>query len=146
MVGTAIRNSGRATAGTTRAVPDCSTNHSSADRIVVNSYNHESWTCLPRKSTLLPFDDLTGFDIENTYSSAEERIVQQYDNHCVTEFVNGNYINELFLNQYTLLGNYFNENELTQLERDTSNRLDIFSMNIYSLPKHGGEFLVFWSC
>ena len=29
----------RATAGTTRAVPDCSTNHSSADRIVVNSYN-----------------------------------------------------------------------------------------------------------
>ena len=26
-------------AGTTRAVPDCSTNHSSADRIVVNSYN-----------------------------------------------------------------------------------------------------------
>ena len=25
-------------AGTTRAVPDCSTNHSSADRIVVNSY------------------------------------------------------------------------------------------------------------
>ena len=36
-VGTA---SGRATAGTTRAVPDCSTNHSSADRIVVNSYSN----------------------------------------------------------------------------------------------------------
>ena len=31
--------SGRATAGTTRAVPDGSTTHSSADRIVVNSYN-----------------------------------------------------------------------------------------------------------
>ena len=31
--------SGRATAGTTRAVPDSSTNHSNADRIVVNSYN-----------------------------------------------------------------------------------------------------------
>ena len=30
---------GHATAGTTRAVPDCSNNHSSADRIVVNSYN-----------------------------------------------------------------------------------------------------------
>ena len=46
MVGTAIRNStrcagrrGRTTAGTTRAVPDCSTNHDSADHIVVNSYN-----------------------------------------------------------------------------------------------------------
>ena len=37
VVGTA---SGSTTAGTTRAVPDCSTNHSSVDRIVVNSYNH----------------------------------------------------------------------------------------------------------
>ena len=35
--------SGRATAGTTRAVPDCSTNHSSADRIVVNSYKTASF-------------------------------------------------------------------------------------------------------
>ena len=50
MGGTAIRHStrcagqrGRATAGTTRAVPDGSTTHSSADRIVVNSYNHTSW-------------------------------------------------------------------------------------------------------
>ena len=32
--------SGRAMAGTTRAVPDGSTTHSSADRIVVNSYSH----------------------------------------------------------------------------------------------------------
>ena len=31
--------SGRATTRTTRAVPDCSTNHSSADRIVVKSYS-----------------------------------------------------------------------------------------------------------
>ena len=33
-----IKASGRATAGTTRAVPDGSTTHYSADRIVVNSY------------------------------------------------------------------------------------------------------------
>ena len=32
--------SGRATAGTTPAIPDCSTNHSCADPIVVNSYNN----------------------------------------------------------------------------------------------------------
>ena len=36
--------SGRATVGTTRAVPNCSTNHSSAYRIVVNSYN-SSYVC-----------------------------------------------------------------------------------------------------
>ena len=51
--------SGRATAGTTRAVPDCSTNHSSADRIVVNSYNWpryglrwSGWYCNPEQHEL----------------------------------------------------------------------------------------------
>ena len=38
----------------------------------------------------LPFRDLTGFDIENTFSSAKERIVQLMDNHCITEFINDN--------------------------------------------------------
>ena len=34
-----VAASGRATAGTTRAVPDSCTNHTSADRIVANSFN-----------------------------------------------------------------------------------------------------------
>ena len=51
VVATVIRHStlyagrdrrGRLMAGTTRAVPDSSTNHSSAHRIVVNSYNLQS--------------------------------------------------------------------------------------------------------
>ena len=48
--------SGRATAGTTRAVPDGSTTHSSADRIVVNSFSYSwilaiVWVYSPLKST-----------------------------------------------------------------------------------------------
>ena len=54
MVGTAIWHStrcasrrGRVMAGTTCAVPDSSTNHSSADRIMVNSYNkHHNYTLM----------------------------------------------------------------------------------------------------
>ena len=91
----------------------------------------------------LPFRHLTGFDIENTFSSAKERIVQLMDNHCITEFINDNYINELFVNQDIPLCNYLNEDEFTQLKRETPNHLNIFSMNIRSLPKHGGESLVF---
>ena len=41
--------------------------------------------------------DMTGFDIEST--SAKERIVQLMDNHCITEFINENDINEFFVNQ-----------------------------------------------
>ena len=44
MIGTA---SDRATVRTTRAVADCSTNHSSADRIVVNSYINQSINLQP---------------------------------------------------------------------------------------------------
>ena len=40
----------------------------------------------------LPFSDLTGFDIEHTFLSAKERIVQLMDNHCITKFMNENYI------------------------------------------------------
>ena len=65
------------------------------------------------------------------------------DNHCITEFINDNYINELFVNQDIPLCNYLNEDVFTQLKRETPNHLNIFSMNIRSLPKHGGELLVF---
>ena len=40
--------------GTTRAVPDCSTNHSSADRIVVNSYNKCKQSASKNGSDCLP--------------------------------------------------------------------------------------------
>ena len=92
----------------------------------------------------LPFSDLTGFVIENTFSSAKERIVQLRDNHCITEFLNENHINELFVNQDIPLCNYLNEDEFTRLKRETPSHLNIFSMNIRSLPKHGGELLVFF--
>ena len=91
----------------------------------------------------LLFIDLTGFDIENTFSSAKERIVQLMDNHCITEFINENHINELFVNQDIPLCNYLNADAFTQLKRETPSHLNIFSMNIRSLPKRGGELLVF---
>ena len=93
----------------------------------------------------LPFRDLTGFDIENTFLSAKERIVQLMDNHCITEFINENYINELFVNQDIPLCNYLKEDKFTQLKRETPIHLNIFPMNIRSLPKQGGELLVFLS-
>ena len=44
-------------AGTTRAVPDCSTNHDSADRILVNSYNkvetNTLWSVQCRKPCII---------------------------------------------------------------------------------------------
>ena len=40
--------------------------------------------------------------------------------------------------------NYLNEDAFAQLQRETLSHLNIFSMDIRSLPKHGGELLVFF--
>ena len=74
--------SGRATAGTTRAVPDCSTNHSSADRIVVNSYNiliH--FVFLARRPTsagMIGVDDLTSNRCQTTSNHRADLIDCNY--------------------------------------------------------------------
>ena len=87
---------------------------------------------------------VTSPNIENTFSSAKERIVQLMDNHCITVFINENYINKLFVNQDIPLCNYFKEDEFTELKRETPSHLNIFSMNICSLQDHSGELLVFF--
>ena len=50
-----------AAACTTRAVPDCSTNHSIPDRIVVNSYSHwwsQTGVTVRKRPIWLKFDDI----------------------------------------------------------------------------------------
>ena len=53
VVPTGAAASGGATAGTTRAVPDSSTNHSGTNRIVVNSYYELVWPTLWRRLNMV---------------------------------------------------------------------------------------------
>ena len=54
-----------------------------------------------------------------------------------------NYIHGSFVNEDIPLFNYFLEDEFTQLKRETPSYLNIFSINICSLPKHGNDLVVF---
>ena len=101
-----------------------------------NSINFE--TCVRG-----PFSDLTGFDVEITLSSATERFVQLRDNHCINEFILETYLKYSIVTQGIALCNYFNEDEFAQFKRETPSNLNIFPINVCSLPKHGSDLLVF---
>ena len=91
----------------------------------------------------LPFGNLTDFDLENSYSTSKERIVQLMENHGIYDFIKENHFSDLFNNQDIPECAYFSEDEFIHLKRDAPSNLNVFSMNIRSLPKHGGELTVF---
>ena len=91
----------------------------------------------------LPFGNLTDFDLENSYSTSKERIVQLMENHGIHDFIKENHFSDLFHNQDIPECAYFSEDDFIRLKRDAPSNLNIFSMNIRSLPKHGGELSLF---
>ena len=91
----------------------------------------------------LPFGNLTDFDLENSYSTSKERIVQLMESHGIHDFIKENHFSDLFHNQDIPECAYFSEDDFIRLKRDAPSNFNIFSMNIRSLPKHGGELTVF---
>ena len=67
------------------------------------------------------------------------------DNYRLTEFLKENLFDELFNPNDIKQCDYFDEVKLVNLNRPTPSHLNIFSMNIRSLPKHGGELLYLMS-
>jgi len=61
------------------------------------------------------------------------------ETHGIINFMTGNYLKDLIDPCDLNVCKYYDENEFNQLGRNMSNYLNIYSMNIRSLPKHGGE-------
>ena len=110
------------------------------DNLKVSNYQYgKCWEILYE----LPFGNLTDLDLENSYSASKERIVQLMENHGMYDFIKPNHFSDLFNNQDIPECGYFSEDDFIRLKRDAPSNLNIFSMNIRSLPKHGGELTVF---
>ena len=91
----------------------------------------------------LPFENITDYDLENEFKSAKARIQQKMNDHRLENFLKKNYLMELF-NPFDLnMCKYFDEDEYNGLRRSSKYHLNVFSMNIRSLPKHAGDLVVF---
>ena len=91
----------------------------------------------------LPFMNMSDFDIENNYLSAKAKVRQLMENHGLPQFIEENYFTNLFNPENISLCQYYDEDAFDGLRRDSSRHLNVFSMNIRSLPKHGGELVVY---
>ena len=93
----------------------------------------------------MPFHQLSNFEIETNFQSTKLKILDLMDNHRITEFLKENLLYDLFNPNDIKQCDYFDEEKLDKLNRPSSSHLNIFSMNIRSLPKHGGELLYLMS-
>ena len=63
------------------------------------------------------------------------------DKHGLYEFLTENYMDDLFNPEEYKACDYFDEEKFIGLKRDATNHLNILSLNIRSLPKHGEELV-----
>ena len=91
----------------------------------------------------LPFHNQTNYDIEINFQSAKRRIKELMSNNGLLDFIKENNINELCDLPFLDTCQYHDDEEYIRKGFNTENYLNIFSMNIRSLLKHGGELTVF---
>ena len=91
----------------------------------------------------LPFGNITDYDLENEFKSAKARIEQKMNDHRLENFKKENYLMDLFNPFHLFVCKYFDEDEYNGLRRFSKHRLNVFSMNIMSLPKRAGDLVSF---
>ena len=91
----------------------------------------------------LPFFNQSPYDIEMLFSSAKLQIIEKMNSNGLLEFIKENEFYSLCNPYESLSCSYYDEDGFKYKRYDNEQHLNIFSMNIRSLPKHGGELLVF---
>ena len=91
----------------------------------------------------LPFFNQSPYDIEMLFSSVKLQIIEKMNSNGLLEFIKENEFYSLCSPYQSLSCSYYDEDGFKYKIYDNEHYLNIFSMNIRRLPKHGGELLVF---
>ena len=91
----------------------------------------------------LPFHSVNDYNIETEYLSVKQRILNSLDNEEFNTYLKENKFDQLFNPFDQISCQCFEEDEFIGKNRNGDEFLNIFSMNIRSLPKHGGELFNF---
>ena len=92
---------------------------------------------------LLPFYSLTDYNVESEFISAKRKFVNLINNEKFETFLKENKYEQIFNPSSMIPCQYFDGEEFIKKNRTDDECLNIFSLNIRSLPKHGGELLQF---
>ena len=89
----------------------------------------------------LPFHSLVDYDIDVEFCSSKKRIQKLMEDNGLSGFLKeNNFTDSLHLEQDSSCA-YHDEESFSQLQISDRNKLNVFSLNIRSLPRHGGELL-----
>ena len=90
---------------------------------------------------LLPFYSLTDYNVENEFISTKRIFMNLINNEKFENFLKENKNEQDFNPSSMTPCQYFDKEEFIKKNRRTDECLNIFSLNIKSLPKHGGELV-----
>jgi hypothetical protein len=93
----------------------------------------------------LPFRDSTEHEIELQFQGAKSNIQTLMGQHGLYEYIKDNFMHDLFNPQNYKACDYYDEEKFINCKRNDSLYLNVFSMNIRSLPKHSSILSTFLS-
>ena len=91
----------------------------------------------------LPFPNLTNYDIECLFVTAKQRINELMKDSGILQFVKERKLTNLIDTLDTISCDYYDEDSLSSLKRNGPRFLNILTLNIVSLPKHGSELVCY---
>ena len=92
---------------------------------------------------IMPFYSLTDFNVENEFISTKRKLENLMNNENFENFLKDNKYEQI-LNPCNMTPCEYFDEEFSKKYRKGDECLNIFSLNIRSLPKHGGERFCFW--
>ena len=91
----------------------------------------------------MPFYSLTDFNVEDEFISTKRKFENLMNNEKFENFLKDNKYEQILNPSNVTPCEYFDEEEFSKKYRKGDECLNIFSLNIRSLPKHGGELFCF---
>ena len=88
----------------------------------------------------LPFKDIVNFEVQLLFESSKKHIMTLMSDHKLTNFIKDHKLSQILDSTKYTSCEYYDEEKLIKHVKNNVN-LNIFSMNIRSLPLHGGELV-----
>ena len=95
--------------------------------------------------SLMPFRSVVDYDVEDMFISGKKRVQQLMNDHGIIDYIKEHSLSKLLDIENFSSCNYFDEEQFNKLNQVSNAHLNVFSMNIRSLPLHGAELKIYLS-
>ena len=89
----------------------------------------------------MPFHGVTDYDVINDFVSVKQQILDKMSANGMDNFLAKCKLDQIFSYDREITCNYYDEEMIINTKINDNNHLNILSLNIRSLPKHGGDLL-----